>query len=184
MQNVSLYLSDQNHKFSISSKGKATQWSVCQLYYTCFASLKTQCLIPASSAQAFTLPEWKNSGPRIFLCGGFSNEAFDVLIVLVFIFLWLFPLENGSIYGYNSGVCRKLNSQAPCLSLLLHNRHHCRSWPYNFFLEMLEEKATICCGVLSLFNMSDTSAGFSGCSGDKVSNRLLTTTCVTPLLPL
>lgn len=89
-------------------------------------------------------------------------------------------IENGSIYGYTYGTLLKIEFLGPGLSLLLHKRHHYVNWPYNFFLEMLGGKATICCGILSLFNISDTSAGFSGCSGDEVSSILLATTCVTP----
>lgn len=43
---------------------------------------------------------------------------------------------------------------------------------------MFEEKVIICCGVFLFFNMFDILVGFFGCSGDKVSNRLLIIICV------
>lgn len=108
------------------------------------------------------LPEWKESGPHIFLCGGFStqpglwgprglNFSLSPAVSIREFYMAIQWVPGAMVYSY----------------IALHNWHHYKSWPPSF-LKCLGRK------LLSIFDILDRAAGVSGWSGDVISSCLTT----------
>lgn len=102
---------------SASSEGKAAQ-------RPCLTSLKISASHPSIASSGLSPSRVEGFRPTHFSVWGFSSEAFDVLVVLIFIFLRLFPSEHGSAYGCIYG-------RGP-VETLVRNGHHYGSRPYSF----------------------------------------------------
>lgn len=134
--------------------------NVCQLYDTCFTSLKTSVSHPSiinlglypSRMEEFTPTHFSVWG--LFQWGLWCSHSLDIYIspaisIREWVSIWLHwrdPVENW--------IPRPLAYPHYCIKALLQKL--ARS-----FHEVLGEKAAICCGKLSLFNVSDAPAGIS-----------------------